>query len=578
MPASKKSDKSAPKKPKTTLRIALAQINSVVGDFDYNTNKIKNHLKQARKMGADVILFPELTVTGYPPEDLLLKESFLKQSQKALERIVSHTRGLTAIVGFAEKHGNAIYNSAALLCDGKHVGTCRKMLLPNYGVFDEKRYFQEGNTPVRFALKGATLGITICEDIWEESGPGKTLCSKGGVDLLLNISSSPFHKGKSKARKKMIQQRARSYRSHIAYVNLVGGQDELVFDGQSMMVAPNGKIITQGNSFVEELIFSDIAIIPKPKKNPSSKIRSYRAPAGLAKQKKYPALPPHVCCEKTEVEEIFSALVLGTRDYISKNGFSKAVLGLSGGIDSALTAVIAAQALGPENVVGVLMPSPYSSEGSVQDSLDLAKNINIATMTLPIEKAMKAYNHILAKPFKGTASGLAEENLQARIRGNLLMALSNKMGWMVLATGNKSEFSVGYCTLYGDMAGGFAVIKDVPKVWVYKVSRWLNDEKEIIPESIITKEPSAELRPGQRDTDSLPVYDLLDPVLLKYIEEDKSVEEIKIPGLSKTDIKRVTKLVDASEYKRRQGPPGVKITPKAFGKDRRLPITHRHKS
>ena len=573
MLASKKNTKSIQKSSGTVLRIALAQMNSMVGDFDYNTNKIKSHLKQARKMGADVILFPELAITGYPPEDLLLKESFLKNSHKAMEKIIPHIRGLTAIVGFAEKHGNAIYNSAALLCDGKHVGIYRKMVLPNYGVFDEKRYFQEGDTPVRFALKGATLGITICEDIWEESGPGKTLCRKGGVDLLLNISSSPFHKGKDKARRKMIQQRARSYRSHIAYVNLVGGQDELVFDGQSLMVTPDGEIVTQGNSFAEELIFSDIAITPKPKKKPSINIKTYRAPAELSKQKKYPALPSHIYRKKTELEKIFSALVLGTRDYISKNGFSKVVLGLSGGIDSALTAAIAAQALGPENVVGVLMPSPYSSEGSVQDSLDLAKNINIDTLTLPIEKAMKAYDHILAKPFKGTDSGLAEENLQARIRGNLLMALSNKMGWMVLATGNKSEFSVGYCTLYGDMAGGFAVIKDVPKVWVYKISRWLNDEKEIIPESIITKEPSAELRPDQRDTDSLPAYDLLDPVLLKYIEEDKSVEEIKIPGLSKADIKRVAKLVDASEYKRRQGPPGVKITPKAFGKDRRLPIT-----
>ena len=557
----------------TVLRIALAQMNSMVGDFDYNTNKIKSHLKQARQMAVDVILFPELAITGYPPEDLLLKESFLKNSHKAMEKIIPHIRGLTAIVGFAEKHGNAIYNSAALLCDGKHVGTCRKMLLPNYGVFDEKRYFQEGDTPVRFALKGATLGITICEDIWEESGPGKTLCRKGGVDLLLNISSSPFHKGKDKARRKMIQQRARSYRSHIAYVNLVGGQDELVFDGQSLMVTPDGEIVTQGNSFAEELIFSDIAITPKPKKKSSTNIKTYRVPEKLSKQKKYPTLPSHIYRKKTELEKIFSALVLGTRDYISKNGFSKVVLGLSGGIDSALTAAIAAQALGPENVVGVLMPSPYSSEGSIQDSLDLAKNINIETLTLPIEKAMKEYDHILAKPFKGTDSGLAEENLQARIRGNLLMALSNKMGWMVLATGNKSEFSVGYCTLYGDMAGGFAVIKDVPKVWVYKISRWLNHEKEIIPESIITKEPSAELRPGQRDTDSLPAYDLLDSVLLKYIEEDKSIEEIKIPGLSKADITRVAKLVDASEYKRRQGPPGVKITPKAFGKDRRLPIT-----
>lgn len=569
-----------PKRSGTALRIALAQMNAIVGDFNYNVEKIKGQLKQARKMAADVVLFPELAVTGYPPEDLLLKESFLKQSHKALKKIAPYSKGLTAIIGFAEKHGNAIYNSAALLCDGKHVGTCRKMILPNYGVFDEKRYFVEGNTPVRFTLKGTTLGITICEDIWEESGPGKTLCGKGAVNLLLNISSSPFHKGKGRARRKMIQQRARSYRSHIAYVNLVGGQDELVFDGQSLVVDPDGKIITQGNSFTEELIFSDIVVAPKPQKklSPKTNIRSYRAPASLSKQKKYPALPSHIFHDKTEVEEIYSALVLGTHDYISKNGFSKVVLGLSGGIDSALTAVIAVKALSPENVVGVLMPSRYSSKGSVQDSLDLAKNLGIETLTLPIEKSMKAYDQILAKSFKGTESGLAEENLQARIRGNLLMALSNKMGWMVLATGNKSEFSVGYCTLYGDMAGGFAVIKDVPKIWVYKISHWLNDEKEIIPESTITKEPSAELRPDQRDTDSLPPYDLLDPVLLKYIEEDKSVEEIKVAGLSAAEIKRVAKRVDASEYKRRQGPPGVKITPKAFGKDRRLPITNRFQS
>ncbi|MBT5470039.1 MAG: NAD+ synthase [Nitrospina sp.] len=569
------------KKPKlrketgTVLRIALAQINLIVGDFDYNADKIKKQLKQAKKMGADVVLFPELAVTGYPPEDLLLKESFLDQSRKALEKIVPHSKGLTVIVGYAEKKGGRIYNSAALLCDGKHVGTCRKMLLPNYGVFDEKRYFQEGDSPVRFTLKGATLGITICEDIWEESGPGKNLCGKGGVDLLLNISSSPFHKGKGNTRRKMIQQRARSYRSHIAYVNLVGGQDELVFDGQSLLVKPDGKIVAQGNSFAEELIISDIVLTPKPQKKLSSKsnIRSYRLPATLLKNKKYPAISAAVYTEKPEVEEICSALVLGTRDYVLKNGFSKVVLGLSGGIDSALTAVIAARALGPQNVVGVLMPSPYSSEGSVQDSLVLAKNLGIETVTFPIEKVMKAYDQTLVKVFKGTEYGLAEENLQARIRGNLLMALSNKLGWMVLATGNKSEYSVGYCTLYGDMAGGFAVIKDVPKIWVYKVSRWVNDKEEIIPESIITKAPSAELRPDQKDTDSLPPYDLLDPILLQYIEEDKSVEEIKVPGLSAADVKRVAKLVDASEYKRRQGPPGVKITPKAFGKDRRLPIT-----
>ena len=562
------------------LRVALAQINLVVGDFNFNAEKIKQHLKQAKKMGADVVLFPELAVTGYPPEDLLLKESFLKQCDKNLKKISRYTKGLTVIIGFAEKKGKAIYNSAALLCDGKHIGTCRKMLLPNYGVFDEKRYFHEGNSPVKFRLKGATLGITICEDLWEDSGPGKILCGQGNVDLLLNISSSPFHKGKGKTREKMIQQRARSYRSHIAYVNLVGGQDELVFDGQSLVVAPDGKIIIQGNSFTEELICSDIALNPKSPKKLYSKtnISSYQVPTSLSKQKKYPPLSVYTYNKKSEVENIFSALVLGTQDYVSKNGFSKAVLGLSGGIDSALTAVIASKALGAKNVIGVLMPSPHSSEGSVQDSLSLAKNLGIQTLILPIEKAMKAYDQILGKVFKGTDSDLAEENIQARIRGNLLMALSNKKGWMVLATGNKSEFSVGYCTLYGDMAGGFAVIKDVPKIWVYKISHWVNSKKEIIPESILTKAPSAELRPDQKDTDTLPPYDLLDPILLKYIEEDKSVGKIKVSGLSTADIKRVANLVDASEYKRRQGPPGVKITPKAFGKDRRLPITTNSRS
>ena len=562
------------------LRVALAQINLVVGDFNFNADKIKQHLKQAKRMGADVVLFPELAVTGYPPEDLLLKESFLKQCDKNLKKISRYTKGLTAIIGFAEKKGKAIYNSAALLSDGKHIGTCRKMLLPNYGVFDEKRYFHEGNSPVKFRLKGATLGITICEDLWEDSGPGKILCGQGNVDLLLNISSSPFHKGKGKTREKMIQQRARSYRSHIAYVNLVGGQDELVFDGQSLVVAPDGKIIIQGNSFTEELICFDITLNPKSPKKLYSKtnISSYQVPTSLSKQKKYPPLSVYAYNKKSEVENIFSALVLGTQDYVSKNGFSKAVLGLSGGIDSALTAVIASKALGAKNVTGVLMPSPHSSEGSVQDSLSLAKNLGIKTLILPIEKAMKAYDQILGKVFKGTDSDLAEENIQARIRGNLLMALSNKKGWMVLATGNKSEFSVGYCTLYGDMAGGFAVIKDVPKIWVYKISHWVNSKKEIIPESILTKAPSAELRPDQKDTDTLPPYDLLDPILLKYIEEDKSVGKIKVSGLSTADIKRVANLVDASEYKRRQGPPGVKITPKAFGKDRRVPITTNSRS
>ena len=557
--------------PEIPLRLALAQVNSLVGGFKANAERVKSTCAQARKMGADVVLFPELMLTGYPPEDLLFKKSFIKDCRETLKTLAPFTRGLTAVIGFAEQKGKHLYNSAALMCDGKHIATYRKMLLPNYGVFDEKRYFNAGEEPVRFSLKGAQIGLTICEDIWQESGPGKTLCQKGGVDLLLNISSSPYHKGK--ARREMIIKRAKYYKCPIAYVNLVGGQDELVFDGQSLIVDAKGKIIAQGNSFEEEIIFANITLPAKVNKPKASGIKSYKAPASLSKVKKVAPLPPCAYMEKSEEEEVYSALVLGTRDYIKKNGFSKVVLGLSGGIDSSLTAAIAVDALGPDQVVGVLMPSPHSSKGSVDDALALAKNLNIKTFTFHILAAMKANEYILKEKFWSTEPGLAEENLQARIRGNLLMALSNKFGWMVLTTGNKSETSMGYCTLYGDMAGGFAVIKDVPKILVYKLARWLNREQEIIPQNVLTKEPSAELRPGQRDTDSLPPYDLLDPVLLRYIEEDCSIEEIKVSGLSKSEIQRIARLVDLNEYKRRQGPPGVKITPKAFGKDRRLPIT-----
>ena len=554
-----------------SLRLALAQVNGLVGGFKANAEKVKSVCTKARNMGADVVLFPELMITGYPPEDLLLKKSFIEDCRKTLEKLASATRGLTAVIGFAEQQGKHLYNSAALMCDGKHVATARKMLLPNYGVFDEKRYFTEGDEPLRFSLKGLQIGLTICEDIWEESGPGKSLSKH--IDLLLNISSSPYHKGKAQERRQMISQRAKSYKCPIAYVNLVGGQDELVFDGHSLVMGADGKVIVQGNSFTEEIIYTDIALSPKSSKTNPSKILSVKAPASLSKFKKFVQLSANVYSEKSEEEEIFSALVLGTRDYIRKNGFTKVVLGLSGGIDSSLTAAVAVDALGPQNVVGVLMPSPHSSKGSIDDSLELAKNLNIKTFTFPIVPAMKAYEGILNEVFKDTESGLAEENLQARIRGNLLMALSNKLGWMVLTTGNKSEISMGYCTLYGDMAGGFAVIKDVPKVLVYELCEWLNRDKIIIPKNVITKEPSAELRPDQLDTDSLPPYDLLDPVLLRYIEEDASVDEIKVKGLSKAEIQRIARLVDLNEYKRRQGPPGVRITPKAFGKDRRLPIS-----
>ena len=465
--------------PGVSLRIALAQINGLVGGFKANVDKVKWACSQARKKRSDIILFPELTLAGYPPEDLLFKNSFIRNCREALKKVVPHTRGLTVVIGFAERKGKHLYNSAALICDGRYVGTARKMLLPNYGVFDEKRYFTEGDEPVRFSLQGVQIGLTICEDIWEESGPGKSLCKD--IDLLLNISSSPYHKGKGKARRQMIIKRAKNYKCPIAYVNLVGGQDELVFDGQSLVVGADGKIIVQGNSFEEEIIFTDITLPSRKRKAKVKGVRSYRASLSKARVKKVPQLPSYIYKEKSEEEEVYSALVLGTRDYIHKNGFSKIVLGLSGGIDSSLTAAVAVDALGADNVVGVLMPSPHSSKGSINDSLVLAKNLNIQTFTFPIASAMKAHGSILADVFKGTGSGLAEENLQARIRGNLLMALSNKFGWMVLTTGNKSEISMGYCTLYGDMAGGFAVIKDVPKVLVYKLCHWLNRDKKIIP-------------------------------------------------------------------------------------------------
>ena len=562
-------------KKSVSLRLALAQVNGLVGGFKANAEKIKSVCAKVRKMGADVVLFPELMVTGYPPEDLLLKEKFIEDCQKTLKKIASTTHGLTAVVGYAEKEAGKIYNSAALICDRKHIATARKMLLPNYGVFDEKRYFAEGEEPLRFSLKGAQIGLSICEDIWEESGPGKSLSKH--IDLLLNISSSPYHKGKAQVRRQMIIKRAKAYKCPIAYVNLVGGQDELVFDGHSLVVDSDGGIIAQANSFEEEVLFFDITLPLKDCKAKAKGIRSVKAPTARSKINKLKELPTHSYTEKSEEEEVYSALVLGARDYIRKNGFSKVILGLSGGIDSSLTAAIAVDALGAANVVGVLMPSPHSSTGSINDSLELAKNLKIKTFNFPIVSAMKAYEYILQEIFKDTEPGLAEENVQARIRGNLLMALSNKFGWMVLTTGNKSEYSMGYCTLYGDMAGGFAVIKDVPKVLVYQLSNWLNRDKIIIPKNVLNKEPSAELRPDQKDTDSLPPYKLLDPVLLSYIEEDASLEEIKVAGLSKAETQRIARLVDLSEYKRRQGPPGIKITPKAFGKDRRLPITNRFK-
>ena len=562
------------------LRVAISQMNSVVGDFKHNANCIKKSLKEAAKFGVDLILFPELTLTGYPPEDLLLKDDFITKNQKTLKSLALGVKEIVAVVGYVEKVKRNLYNSAALLYKGKVIGNYRKMILPNYGVFDEKRYFAEGDEPTCFVMNGIKIGLTICEDIWDVNGPGKQICEDGQADILLNISSSPYFKGKGKARENMIRHRARQYKAHIVYANLIGGQDELVFDGHSLVVAPDGTFVTKGNAFEEEMIYADLKIFPKTEKQGLKKalnvsIKTYHIPTILNRVSK-PVILKRQIRRIESIEEIFKALVLGTRDYMKKNGFGKAAIGLSGGIDSALTAVIAVKAIGAKNVVGITMPSNYSSRGSVEDSEALANNLGISMVSLPIKKAMLAYDKILSKVFKNLPVDTTEENLQARIRGNLMMALSNKMGWLVLTTGNKSEFSVGYCTLYGDMAGGFAVIKDVTKTWVYRLSEWINKNEGncLIPEKIILKEPSAELRPGQKDTDSLPPYSLLDKVLARYIEEDKGIEGLRGVGLPMKEIKKIVKLVDKSEYKRRQGPPGIKITPKAFGKDRRLPITN----
>jgi len=569
--------------------VAVAQINVIVGDFRANADKIKAWIKKARKGEADVVLFPELALTGYPPEDLLHKEGFVQKNLATLQKIIPHTKGVTIIVGYVEPVRGRLYNSAALISDGRLLGSYRKTCLPNYGVFDEKRYFHAGDGVVRFTQKGVTLGVTVCEDLWFADGPGKRLCREGDVDVLLNISSSPYHKGKGRDREKMIRSRARQYKSFIVYANLVGGQDELVFDGQSLAIDPKGEPLAHGNSFVEEMVVVDLSVQPKSrmKKGDKSKptgIKTYRAALRDAFKEKpghmKKPLPKRKFRQREEMEEVYQALVLGTRDYITKNGFKKVAIGLSGGVDSALTAVIAKDALGAENVVGVLMSSPYTSKESVDDSLALAANLNIETLTLRIETAMEAYGRILADVFQGMPADSTEENIQARIRGNLLMALSNKFGWLVLTTGNKSEISVGYCTLYGDMAGGFAVLKDVPKTWVYELGRWVNrrDKKIVVPKNILTREPTAELRPGQKDTDSLPPYPLLDKVLADYIEEDRSFKELLGLGLPASEVRRIVGMVDRNEYKRRQGPPGIKITPKAFGKDRRLPITNHFKA
>ncbi len=574
-----------------TLRIGLCQINTTVGDIEGNTRKILDYIKKGKRMGADLVVFPEMAVTGYPPEDLLLMPKFIEANLKAMQTIARATSSMTAVVGFVNKEGD-IFNSAALLHHGQMVDVYSKTFLPNYGVFDEDRYFQVGKENFIFNLKSTPIGLSICEDLWYPGDPIRTQTLYGGAELIINISSSPYQVGKSASREKMISTRASDNVAIIAYCNLVGGQDELVFDGGSLIYDQRGELMARGKQFEEDLVLVDLdmeAVFRMRLHDP--RIRRERLGDEEKRVRKIdllyenrpkrkPPLPKREIQVLDRLSEIYSALVLGTRDYIRKNGFHTVLVGLSGGIDSALTASIAVDALGKMGVVGVAMPSPYSSKESLRDAELLAKNLDIRFLTIPITEIFQAYLKTLSPSFKGRKPDVTEENIQARIRGNILMALSNKFGWLVLTTGNKSEMSVGYCTLYGDMAGGFAVLKDVPKTLVYELAEYKNrrEGKTIIPESIFTKAPSAELRPNQKDEDSLPPYPILDPILQAYVEEDKGVEEIAKMGFKERMVKEVIQMVDRNEYKRRQSPPGVKITHRALGKDRRLPLTNKFTS
>ncbi len=570
-----------------SIRIALAQINPIVGDFDYNVGKILEYIRRAEEFQADIVCFPELVLTGYPPEDLLLKPQFVEDNLAALERIVRETKdlGCVSIIGYVDAEDD-IYNAAAVIRRGEVRGKYRKMFLPNYSVFDEERYFQAGKEPNLFVLGDVRIGVNICEDIWYPDGPG-LVQALNGADVLVNISSSPYHAGKREFRKIMLSTRASDYATYLAYVNIVGGQDELVFDGGSMVFDCEGRLIAQAKIFEEDLLFVDLnleAVLRKRLHDPRRRKEKLKVPEiprvflggrGIRAAEK---IESRVEEDLPIEEEVFRALVVGTRDYVRKNGFSKVLIGLSGGIDSSLVAAIAVEALGKDNVIGVLMPSQFTSKSSIEDAEKLAENLGIRTITIGISKIFEAYLEELKDVFEGRGWDSTEENIQARIRGNLLMAISNKFGYLVLTTGNKSEMSVGYATLYGDMAGGFAVIKDVFKTMVYRIARHVNERagREIIPKRIFEKPPSAELREGQKDEDDLPPYSILDPILKAYIEEDKSYHEIVAEGYDEELVRRIIRMVDRNEYKRRQAPPGIKITPRAFGKDRRLPITNRY--
>jgi NAD+ synthase (glutamine-hydrolysing) len=581
--------------PAQPLRVALAQINATVGDVDGNVRKIARDIGRARDEGAALVVFPELCLTGYPPEDLLLKTHFLDTAAEALRELAEQARDVVALVGFPER-ADDVYNGAAVLADGEVAAVYRKMYLPNYGVFDEQRYFQAGNQPAVMELNGVTVGLTICEDIWEP-GPPAMSEALAGAQVIVNLSASPYHAAKGPERERMLAQRAMDNLTTIVFVNTVGGQDELVFDGHSVAIGADGELLARLAQFEEAFAVCSI----DPGAVDAARLRDTRHRGNVRRQRRAEragaeapvrhlgAFEASSSAEPAEPEvvepldregEVYAALRLGLRDYVEKNGFEHVVLALSGGIDSALTALIAVDALGPERVTCVSLPSPYSSEDTRADARAIAENLGVDFREIDIEAAMGAYDDMLRDTFAGTEPDIAEENVQARIRGNVVMALSNKFGWLVLTTGNKSEMSVGYATLYGDMAGGFAVLKDVFKGWVYRLVRWRNEKegRELVPGSVLERPPSAELRYEQRDQDSLPPYELLDEILAGYVEEDLDAGELVRRGLPSEEVERVIRMVDRAEYKRRQAPPGIRISAKAFGRDRRLPITSRYES
>ncbi len=584
----------------------MVQMNPVVGDVDGNARAIGKWVHRARRVGAEIVVFPELAITGYPPEDLVLRPSFLRSTHQALQRLTERCGGLTVVVGYLEEQERvrarestpfvlpsgprSLFNAAAIIHDRRIVATCQKMFLPNYGIFDESRYFSPGRKAVVCELRGMRFGVNICEDIWYPDGPTRDQVSVGGAQLILNVNASPYHVGKARIRERMLAKRARENDVVVSYTNMVGGQDEVVFDGNSMIVDRTGTILTRAGTFEEELLVADLSF--EGRRETRSAVRDKRAvarypvkhvrlspvvPRKLRKPVplKYPALP-------RDSEEIYRALVTGVRDYVRKNRFQHVLIAISGGIDSALTAVIATDALGPDRVTGVFMPSPFTSRESRVDANALMKALNVRLLTIPITRLWKHYLRVLSPTFGARAVDATEENLQARIRGTLVMALSNKFGHLVLTTGNKSEMSVGYATLYGDMVGGFAVIKDVSKILVYDLARYRNRKAVethgtiLIPQRIIDRLPSAELKPAQTDQDVLPPYDVLDPILEAYVERECSLRDITGMGFPLRTVRHVMTMVDRSEYKRRQAPIGIKITQKALGKDRRMPITNRY--